>query len=346
MEKNYKKQLKIETATGETQYLTEQTYQSLKNMPRYAALRHIGYEQPKNTLPCWWVEDSERRSALKQQRKFHETYPANCYFHIENRIDNFFLEGFLGRVEDKEAFLSRPQNNIIFFRDYENRQPVYFTFDQVNLYQLVEYFHEDPIRFILKRIDNPKVIKHNQAFMIMPFHDEQLELFYKNHLRDYLKRELRIEVYRADDFRDNDIIIETIYKLIEESEFIIAETTLNNKNAFYELGYASALNKEIITVQNKNVEQKLFFDRTHIRSILYNPNDTATFQFDLKSTIESIRNRYWLALHYHFQQQICRPIYGTAPPHNAISGAYPPQQYITPSCVITIINPNLYQQTN
>ena len=35
-----------------------------------------------------------------------------------------------------------------------------------------------------------------------------------NHIRDFLHKEMGIEIYRADDFCDNDIIIETIYNHI------------------------------------------------------------------------------------------------------------------------------------
>ena len=155
----------------------------------------------------------------------------------------------------------------------------------------MEIIPENPLRFILKRIDDNKYFKKDQAFMIMPFHNPVLDKIYFDSIRPFLKDQLNITIYRADDFRDNDIIIETIYKLIEESEFIIADTTKENKNCFYELGYASAIGKEIIIIQNKTEEQKLFFDRAHIRAIMYDSDDVSTFQFDLKSTIESIRGR-------------------------------------------------------
>ena len=178
-----------------------------------------------------------------------------------------------------------------YFISYRERKKVYFTFDKIALYEVIEIIPENPLRLILRRVNDNKSFKNNQAFMIMPFHNESLDkLFFKNIL-PFLKDNLGITIYRADDFRDNDIIIETIHKVIEESEFIIAETTKDNKNSFYELGYASAMGKEIIMIQDKSEEQKLFFDRAHIRTIMYDINNIETFHFDLKSTIASIRNR-------------------------------------------------------
>jgi len=251
---------------------------------------HIGYEYPKNVLPCWYVDEAERLESIKHQKQFCD-HNTSEYFYLANRIDNTFIEGYIGRADYESTFLERINSVLTYFDAYNKRKPIYFTFDKITLYQVVEILPENPLRFILKRIDNIKPFKKNQAFMIMPFRKKELGKLYFNQIKPFLKNNLQIEIVRADDFRDNDIIIQTIYTLIEESEFIIADTTFENKNSFYELGYASALGKEIITIQNRNAKQKLFFDRAHIRAILYDLNDMETFYFDLESTIKSIRAR-------------------------------------------------------
>jgi len=251
-----------------------------------------GYEPPPDVLPCWYVTEEKRVSALKDKKPFSDRYAASEYFKITKRIDTTFIEGHLGTYNHNMTFHDNYNfGNDNFFTDYKERKKVYFTFDKIALYQVMEIIPENPLRFILKRIDDNKYFKKDQAFMIMPFHNPVLDKIYFDSIRPFLKDQLNITIYRADDFRDNDIIIETIYKLIEESEFIIADTTKENKNCFYELGYASAIGKEIIIIQNKTEEQKLFFDRAHIRAIMYDSDDVSTFQFDLKSTIESIRGR-------------------------------------------------------
>jgi len=256
--------------------------------------RHLlngGFQGKRIIMPCWYITDPERLQNKKDGKPYADYITTDDYFELDKRIDNIFIEGFIRRKDRAQPYLNDVRERLTYITDFFERKKVYFTFDRITLYQLTEIYpsNPNPLRFILKRIDSSKILKLNQAFMIMPFHKNELDDFYFSQIKPFLKEKLGIDIYRADDFRNNDIVIETIYTLIEESEFIIADTTIENKNSFYELGYASAAGKEIITIQNRGIEQKLFFDRAHIRSILYDPNDISSFHFDLKSTIESIR---------------------------------------------------------
>jgi hypothetical protein len=127
--------------------------------------------------------------------------------------------------------------------------------------------------------------------MIMPFKYPELNEFYKKHIKEYLNDELKIQILRADDFNGNDIIIDTIYNQIEQAEFILVDTSYENKNAFYEFGYAAAKEKEIITIQNTDIEKVLFFDRVHIRAILYSVTNVDDFKKQLKNMIEAIKEK-------------------------------------------------------
>lgn len=180
--------------------------------------------------------------------------------------------------------------NISYFSNYSARKKGYFTFDKITLYELTEIFKTRPIHLVLKKLEHVPVFTPNRVFMIMPFRDERFKEFFEINVREFLKTELNIDVYRADDFTDNDIIIETIYNQIETAEFVIAETSTNNKNSFYELGYAVAKQKEVITMQLRS-EREFFFDRAHIRTIVYEFDNPSAFRTQLKNTIESIRKR-------------------------------------------------------
>lgn len=243
-------------------------------------------------IPCWYINENDKQQRINNKKPLGD-FPTSDRFMLINRIDNTFIEGAICRAERGNKFVNDVNDRLSYLIDFLDKKKVYFTFDRINLYQLIEWFpnHPDPIKFILKRLDTNISNRSNQAFMIMPFHFPETDNFYLSQIKSYLNEKLGMEIYRADDFRNNDIIIHTIYKLIEESEIIIADTTLDNKNAFYELGYAAAMQKEIITIQNKKAEQKLFFDRAHIRTILYDIDNPESFHFDLKSTIESIRKR-------------------------------------------------------
>lgn len=251
----------------------------------------LGWKVPKGSLPCWVLSDSDRVSSIKENKPFYD-YSPSCYFQITQRLDNNFIEGNLGHSSyNGERFHENILTNYTYFSDYQNRKTVYFSFDRVSLYRLIEIIPNNPLKFILKRIDSPKATTPNQAFMIMPFKFEELNSFYKSYIKDFLKSELLINIYRADDFNDNDIIIETIYNQIEQSEFIITDTSHPNKNVFFEFGYAAAKDKEIITIQNTEIEQNLFFDRVHIRAIFYSFDNIYAFQNQLKNTIIAIREK-------------------------------------------------------
>jgi hypothetical protein len=245
---------------------------------------------PAGMFPCWYITEEELEKVKTSGKPFAEYTNTEDFFRLTKRFDATFIEGNIARRDKQYALLADIRARYSYLIDYYDRKMVYFTFDRINLYRLQELYpsHPNPILFTLKRVDAFKAAKRNQAFMIMPFHNADLDALYFNHVKPFLKNELNIEAFRADDFRNNDIIVETIYRLIKDSEFIIADTTIANKNAFYELGYASALKKEIIMIQDK-AEQKLFFDRAHIRSIFYDASDIDSFRFELKATIEGIR---------------------------------------------------------
>lgn len=225
---------------------------------------------PAGMYPCWYITDEEVQKTLKTGKPFAEFTNTEDFFILTNRIDSTFVQGHLARRDKQYGLLNDVRLRYSYLIDYSERKKVYFTFDHISLYELQELFpsHPNPILFTLKRLNVQRIAKPNQAFMIMPFHQVNLDNFYFAYIKPFLKKQLNIDIFRADDFRNNDIIIDTIYGLIKDSKFIIADTTQPNKNAFYELGYASALEKEIIMIQDKT-EQKLFFDRAHIRSIFY-----------------------------------------------------------------------------
>ncbi len=250
----------------------------------------LGWEVPIGTFPCWYISDNERHTSLKENKPFNDHAPS-CYFQMTGRLDNNFIEGHLGHSSFKGRFHENIIRDYDYFEKFHNRRPVYFTFDRITLHRLITIHPTKPLTFILKRVDKPKAIQKGKAFMIMPFKHDDLNQFYQNHIKDFLDKEMNIQILRADDFNGNDIIVETIYKQIEEAELIIADTSHPNKNVFYEFGYAAANEKEIITIQNTDIDQGLFFDRVHIRAVFYSLKDIPDFQKQLKNSIIAIRDK-------------------------------------------------------
>ncbi|MES2006325.1 MAG: hypothetical protein V4450_17535 [Bacteroidota bacterium] len=247
--------------------------------------------QPAESRPVWVINEDERRDGLVKGIPF-ANWQTQVYYQLMNRLDTNLIEVYVGHTAEDVAYHNDVrQTRFDYIGKFYKREKVYFTFDRITIYELIEILPDNPrpIRFMLKRIENRKPYIRNRAFMIMPF-AEPGNNFYKELLRPFLKEEHSVDLYRADDFSDNDIIIETIIRQIEEAEFIIADTTLNNKNAFYELGYAAALGKDVITIQDYAIKD-LFFDRSHIRTVFYEMDNLEKFRFELSAVIKSIRAR-------------------------------------------------------
>lgn len=66
-------------------------------------------------------------------------------------------------------------------------------------------------------------------------------------------------------------ITEEIFKHLNEDDLVIADLTENNPNAFYEMGYRSALNKPSIHLMTK--DSTIPFDVSAIRSFSYDLSD-------------------------------------------------------------------------
>lgn len=291
--KNYHKDVIIYDARQDKlKALPESTINSLLRSKNHSHYTKQGYVKPDDCSEIWYIDESERSNGIKNNKPFLEQFKTGLYFKLVERIDNKFIQGYIGDDNQSLAYIDETHMYLTFIRDYYERKKVYFTFDKVTLYRLIEIHREKPLRFNLQREEIMERHINNQFFMIMPFGDQKLNEIYKEQLKSFIENKIKGKIFRADDFRNNDIIIDTIYKCIQESEIIIAEISENNKNVFYELGYASAKGKEIIMIQNRNKSEKLFFDRAHIRTIFYDLNNFDEFLFDLESTIAGIRARY------------------------------------------------------
>jgi len=135
-------------------------------------------------------------------------------------------------------------------------------------------------------IENYKV-KTNlaKAFIIMPFKSPFNE-FYEKIIKKVCN-ELDIEVVRGDEIISTSVVMEDILYQINISNFIIAEVTEPNPNVYYELGYARALNKQVILLAKKDTE--IPFDISHYRIIYY--DDSIIFKDEIENNLRMYLNR-------------------------------------------------------
>ena len=112
-----------------------------------------------------------------------------------------------------------------------------------------------------------------KVFVLMPFAEEFDDVYHI--IRDAvesvrLATSTTIECYRADDIDDPGKISEQVLSAIRSSDLVIAELTGSNPNVMYELGFAHALEKPAI-ILNQAVHNSPF-DVKDFRQITYDRN--------------------------------------------------------------------------
>lgn len=94
---------------------------------------------------------------------------------------------------------------------------------------------------------------------------------------------------RVDQINASDSITQTILDHLNDDDLVIADMTGHNPNAFFEIGYRSALGKPMIHL--KQVSEKIPFDVANIRAFDYDLSDLDSVEKTksrLKQTINNI----------------------------------------------------------
>ena len=103
------------------------------------------------------------------------------------------------------------------------------------------------------------------AFVAMQF-GEPYDTLYRTVIRPKAQA-LGFDVNRIDEVNRPGIIFQDIQKKIEDAKVVIAEITAPNRNVYYEVGYAHALNKPTILLAQRG--RDLPFDIRSYRVIFY-----------------------------------------------------------------------------
>lgn len=134
--------------------------------------------------------------------------------------------------------------------------------------------------------------KQKTCFIVCPISDEGSEIrersdtLLKHLIKPVCEEELNFKVIRIDKLPHSNSITTEIVKNLKEADLVIADTTDNNPNCFYEIGYRSALSKPLILIRNS--EKNIPFDVAGINIIDYkldNFDAADDFKSKLKDTI-------------------------------------------------------------
>jgi len=107
----------------------------------------------------------------------------------------------------------------------------------------------------------------NTCFVLMPFSENWSDRIWR-HIKSIVESNGFV-CTRADDLYGTNIL-DDIWKAINESEIIIADTTTRNPNVFYEIGISHTLGKKVILLSQS--KKDIPFDFLHYRHIIYEDN--------------------------------------------------------------------------
>ncbi|MBW3637977.1 MAG: nucleoside 2-deoxyribosyltransferase [Armatimonadetes bacterium] len=118
-----------------------------------------------------------------------------------------------------------------------------------------------------------------KCFVIQPF-NETFNIRYRDVFEPAI-RAADLEPYRVDRDLSVTVPIDSIQQEIREAKICLADITLDNPNVWYELGYAHALNKDVVMLCGKERERegkKYPFDVQHLTITGYELNSYPAYE--------------------------------------------------------------------
>lgn len=127
------------------------------------------------------------------------------------------------------------------------------------------------------------------CFIAQPFDGDVFDRRYEEIIVPSV-RNCGLEPYRVDCDSSVVVPVKSMEEYIAKASLFIADITLDNPNVWYELGYAIALNKEVIMVCSDERSGNLPFDVQHRNVLLYRTksySDFTRYQASLESAISA-----------------------------------------------------------
>ena len=244
---------------------------------------------------AYYVSKEEYQNHLRSRVPFSPNYKPYLQIAIHKEFDMYSFYCRFYQIRNGAAQILQGNDlrgNSHLNEFYEKRKEFYITANGVTFYKVLEVRNDtnDFLEIGMKMVVDQTYVEKDHFFMVMPFNSAALNDFYENHIRSFLLDRLKVSIFRSDNFTDTDVIIDTVIKEIERSEFVICDITHCNKNVFFEIGYAKAIGKQLIFLIEKN-RQHSFFDIAHVRHIEYEIEQPKAMQERLIDTINVIRNK-------------------------------------------------------
>lgn len=126
-----------------------------------------------------------------------------------------------------------------------------------------------------------------KCFIIQPFDKGKFDSRFEDVFKPAIKA-AELEPYRIDQDLSVRVPIEEIENGIKECSLCFAEITTDNPNVWYELGFAFAVQKDVILVCSDERQGKYPFDIQHRQIINYKTSSKSDFEILEKSITQKI----------------------------------------------------------
>lgn len=245
-----------------------------QDYPNLVIVIHFYFDAPRESI----LEIQKRKGITDDEielRMAKIEYLTEQYIHNMNMFDRDLHNRYgtnpeVALQKDVESLILRYENDSV--RRIPDREMLFDLVDRL-IKRVQEWGYEKPC-------EKTPIIEKGFVFAIMPIpskkdtpeareRDKTIWETYSAIRNAAASCGFRAE--RVDKISDDSTIDLKIINNIKKAELIIADLTFERPNCYYELGYARAIGKSIITIASKNT--KLHFDVAHYDCIFFSSGE-------------------------------------------------------------------------
>ena len=121
----------------------------------------------------------------------------------------------------------------------------------------------------------------------MQYGDEDLEAFAANHIKPVVTDTLYFALKDMRDISQAGVIDDLLRDALRKAKFVVADLTHGNNGAYWEAGFAEALDKPVVYIceRERFNEVKTHFDTNHCTTVFWSSNDPEKFREEFADTL-------------------------------------------------------------
>jgi hypothetical protein len=123
-----------------------------------------------------------------------------------------------------------------------------------------------------------------RCFIIMPFKTEFLPV--RDMIREVVQQAIQATAIRADDIFEVGEVVAQVRQAIQRADFCVADVTGNNPNVMWEIGYARALEKDVVALRQHT--EDIPFDIRTERFFTYSLSDLNAAKAPIAKAVKNL----------------------------------------------------------